>query len=207
MPMSNDLLAKGTFDLRAVLEERAYPTDTVEFYVNEETGYAARKLQAILDELGNQLAIAKNVQDKKLIAEIGKQIATAKDKLEELRKATSPYIATIRSISRRSKHDIQSQGLHRFPIQRDLYGRDDAENEMMRNREINKLLWAASVVSIESPDGAIQEINGDEAVVQGITDALPESAYQVIDAKINDLLDDGALFEFKAQDQDFSSES
>lgn len=207
MPSSDQLLSKGTFDLRAVLQERAYPSDTVEFFVDEEIGYAASKLRDILAELNNQLAVAQNVKDKAAITEIGKQITAAKTKLEELRQATEPYVATVRSISRRAKQDIQSQALHRHPMTRDLYGRDSVENELARTNEITKLLWAASLVSIEAPNGAIQEISGDEDVVAGIMDGLPESGYKVIDEKINGMLDDGTLFEFKAQDQDFSSES
>lgn len=197
-------LTQGVFDLRAVLAERAYPEDTVEFYVQEEIGYAARKLQGILAELNNQLAVAQNVQDKELIKEIGKQIATAKAKLEELKESTEPYVATVRSISRRAKQDIQSQGLHRFPFKRDLYGRDEVENELARNNEISILLWANSIVSLEAPSGAVQLIDNDEDIVRGILETLPESAYKTINAKVDELLDDGDLFDYKAQDPDFS---
>jgi hypothetical protein len=121
----------------------------------------------------------------------------------------TPYRATIRAISRRSKFDIQSKALSKFPIKRDVFGNDDPQQEFNRNHYLDQLIWTTHLKSIQSPDGSVQNFNGydDQDAVMGIMDSLPESAYRAINTVIDKLMDDGTRFEFAAQDEDFSSES
>lgn len=206
-------LAKGAFDLRQVLAERAYPTDDVLFYVDEDLGYAVLKIKEQVDILSNQVAVANITGNKKAEAEANAALQSAEYKLEETHKAFSPYTAHIRSISRRAKYDLQSKALHKYPIHRDLMGNDDPLQEFERNHYMDQLIWAAHLQSITDPEGRIQIFAGTAAddgnveVVAGIMDQIPESAYKMIDAGINKLLDDGTRFESAAQEEDFSSES
>lgn len=204
MPTSDELLKPGTFDLRAVLAERQYPSETVEFYIDEELGYSVNKLNETMQRLTDQIAKAQTAGATELAEEAAKALVEAEVKYEELRKDAEPYKAVIRSISRRAKFDIQSKALHTYPLQRDIYGRDDSENEFARNHEIDVLIWASCVRSIEDPDGNVQAIEGDRAIAENIQDAIPESAYRVINATIDRILDDGNRFEFAAQSEDFS---
>lgn len=205
----DNALSKGTFDLRAVLSERQYPEDVATFYVDEELGYAVERINDTLNRLTNQLAVAKLGDNKKKIAEAEKAIKAAEAKLEETHQAVTPYKATIRSISRRAKFDIQSKALSKYPIKRDIYGNDDPQQEFDRNHYMDILIWTTHLKSIQGPDGGVQNFNGydDQEVISGIMDALPESAYRAINSVIDRLMDDGARFEFAAQDEDFSSES
>lgn len=206
-------LAKGAFDLRQVLAERAYPTDDVLFYIDEDLGYVVLKIKEQIDILGNQVTIANITGNDKQEKIASDALAAAEAKLEETHKAFSPYIAHIRSISRRAKFDLQSKALHRYPIKRDLFGNDDPLQEFERNHYMDQLIWAAHLQSISDPDGRVQIFAGSTAddgnveAIAGIMDQIPESAYKMIDAGINKLLDDGTRFEDAAQDEDFSSES
>lgn len=204
MPSSNELLQPGTFDLRQTLAERAYPTETVEFYVDEELGYAVNKLDETMKTLVDQVAIAESAGATEAAEAAASALVAAEEKYNELRKDAEPYKAVIRSISRRAKRDIQSKALHAYPLHRDLYGRDDSENEFARNHEIDVLLWTSCLQSITNPAGAIQVYDGNREVIEGVQDEIPESAYKVINAAIDRLLDDGERFDFAAQSEDFS---
>lgn len=209
--MSNDqLLNKGVFDLRQVLTERQMPEDRVPFYVDEDLGYAAEKLQETLEKLHNNYEVAKlSGADEDVLASAEKAITAAEEKLEELNKGITPYYATLRAITRRQKFDIQSKALHAFPIKRDLYGNDDPEVEFNRRNYMDQLIWATHLKSVQSPDGATQDFNGvdDLEIIIGVMDSIPESAYRAINRGIDKLMDDGTQFEFAAQNEDFSSPS
>lgn len=206
-------LSKGAFDLRQVLAERAYPTEDVTFYVDEDLGYAVLKIQEQIDILTNQVNVFAIQGNKKAEKDATDALASAEAKLEETHKAFSPYVAHIRSISRRARYDLQSKALHAVPIKRDLFGNDDPTNEFERAHYMDQLIWAAHIQSITSPDGRTQNFSGsvnDEDNVKAVSeimDSIPESAYKLINAGIDKLLDDGSRFESAAQSEDFSSES
>lgn len=208
MSNSDELLTKGVFDLRQVLAERQYPEEVITFYVDEELGYAVNKLKARIDFIENQIQVAMITGNTDLEESATKALDAATAKLEETEQAIPPYRATIRSISRRARHDIQSKALHAYPIKRDLLGNDDSENEFARNHYMDQLIWAAFLKKIESPEGQVQTFGGEDFdVVASIMDGIPQSAYAVINAGIDKLMDDGTRFEFAAQEEDFSSES
>jgi prefoldin subunit 5 len=203
---SSDLTKKGVFDLRAVLAEQQQPEDTITFYIDREVGHAANKLEKRIKELENSLAVANLQKDDKVIKQATDALNSATDKLEELYREVKPYKATIRAITRRAKHDLQSKALHAFPIRRDVWGNDDSEQEFARGHYLELLVWSAMIRSIESPDGDVQEFSGEDTwkVMEGIHDALPESAANRINAAIDAIMDDGEEFEFATQNEDFS---
>lgn len=210
MSNSDSLLNKGVFDLRAVLAERQLPEAEVSFYIDEDMGHALESVETRVSELKNTLAVAEVGDDKEAIKKAQTAVTKAEAKLEELRKAVTPYKATIRTITRRAKFDIQSKAIHKFPIKRDpVTGFDDTANEMERTKYIDALVWASHLRSIQAPDGAVQTFAGydDLEKIEGIMDTIPESAYRRINKAIDNLMDDGTQFEFAAQSEDFSSES
>lgn len=208
MSNSADLLNKGVFDLRAVLAEQQLPEDEVEFYIDRELGHAVSKLEKQVDQLGNNLAVAKlqKSPDDELIKQAEDALDAAQKKLDGLYQEATPYKALIRAVTRRAKFDLQSKALHAFPIHRDMWGNDDSEQEFARTNYLEEIVWASTIQSITAPDGRVQVINGldDVEIVQGIHGTLPESAANRINAKINELMDDGDEFEFAAKSEDFS---
>jgi len=206
---STDLTKKGVFDLRSVLAEQQQPTEEVTFYVDRELGHAANKLEKRVKELENALAVANIQKDAKLIKEATEAYESATAKLEELYQEVKPYRATIRAITRRQKFDLQSKALHKYPIQRDMWGNDNATVEFERTHYLELLVWAKMIRAIENPDGEVQEFDGDETFEQMefIHDNLPDSAAVRINQAINDITDDGEEFEFAVKNEDFSSAS
>lgn len=207
MSNSDALLSKGTFDLVAVLAEQQLPEDTITFYVDRELGHAVSKLEKRMDQLQNDLAVAKLAKepDEAAIKTATEALETVQAKLDEMYQEATPYKATIRAITRRAKHDLQSKALHAFPIQRDVWGNDNSVNEFERQNYLEELAWAATIRSVTSPDGRVQEFHGVDDIekIQAIHDKLPDSAANKINEAINNLQDDGTEFEFAARNEDF----
>lgn len=196
----DELAAPGTFDIRQVLAERLYPEDDITFYVDEEIGYRANKINTATQKLYDEIAL---ITDAKKAAPLKKALAESEKAFAEFRQkiADSAYSVHVRAISRRAKFDINSKALHEFPIQRDLFGRDNSEQEYLRTDYITELVWLACIQSLTAPNGSTQEI--DESVVKSMRETLPDSAIAAIDNGLAALSDDGDWWNLAAQDQDF----
>jgi hypothetical protein len=205
MSNAEDLLKPGTFDIRNIVSERQLPEDAVHFYVNEKVGYQIKKLDQTIRKLNDQLGFLK---DEKQIEEAKDALATAQNAYDELGEQIKGqrYTANIRTITRRNKRDIQSKALAEWPIQRDMWGRDNSTQEFERGEYLQTAAWEACILSIESPDGQIQKVNGTEdahSIVVSLRGDLPESANTAIDAALAQLDDDGEWWNAAAQNQDF----
>lgn len=194
------------FDLRDMLIGRDMPEDAVTLYMNEALAFEMGKISKKLQYLSARAATG----DEKAAAEftaLDDVLAEKRDKLSK-----QGLVFHLRGITKRQKEDIQSSGLHEFPLKRDMFGRDDSINELERVRFLRIKFFTAFVDRIVTPAGKTQIIanNGnpsDAAIstMKAFAETAPEPTIEALDEAIGEL---SGKIDFKtlvAQESDFLS--
>lgn len=182
----------GSFDIRTALTERNYVTTNVPFWVDDKVFY---DLQSVRDQH------ARAIED----AEI-KALDERLDQLEK-RRDDEAYHIYLRSISNRANEDIISKALAEWPIKRDIYGREDENEQMERGKLIREMQVAAHIVKIVNPEGVGQSIDDDDRrdVARAILAEAPPVSLNVLDQAIAELQKDFKDETLRHQDTDFLS--
>lgn len=179
---------ESNFDLRTFLADRAYPTSTTRVLMSEKLGF---QIAAVQDKLAR-------TSDEKLTAKLEKEL----EGLEEQRESEF-FTFHLRGVSRRKREDIQSASMHAFPYKFDLYGRDDAEQQVSRQRLLEELIFHAFITKVVWPNGKEQVVthaedgeNGEadgRTIIRSILDNAPDFAIAHIGAAIDALTGDEAV--------------
>lgn len=176
-----------SWDLGEVLAERAQPTDSVTIYLNEKASYAKGKL----------LEAHSRETDKEALKLIDTELSKVEEDLEKRK-----YVVNITAVPSRMREDIASRALADFPIKANMFGQDDPENAMLRNRHQNDLVWAAQIVSVVNPAGAVKSDWTIEEI-QKFSAALPVAVQESIDKAIRELTLASEKFTVGSKNTDF----
>lgn len=161
-----------TFDLIEALQGINYPEDSVEVFLDDNLMYLRNKAE-------KELRKAEILNQKDQVEEISKR-------LEELLDAASVVKFTfhVRAISRRDHQSLSKEVLKQYPVEKDFLGREESNPD--REDLYAEKTWAAHIVKIVNPAGAVQNgITPEEA--RAFIAQAPRSATEAVQAKIEAL--------------------
>lgn len=200
----------GTFNIVSVLKERAYPSDVVNVYLEEQAAYDAAQIGERIAEI-EQLDAESGYNLSEDLAKELADITAKREKLIEVIDANK-YQFKITGISEGKRDELLKQSLKKFPMEYDeaispITG-EVTKTEIPsqeRNDYFTELLWLEHITSITAPDGAVQEeLTIDD--VRDIRSALPISATGAITEAIEKIRVSTAVFLMKV-DEDFLAKS
>lgn len=204
--------APGTFKIMDALRERAFPTEEVEVYLDEESAYFASQIDEQLKEL--QKKIDKSSDSNPALKELNKkyeEVLAQKDALvEEI--GGSKFVFHLMGISEGKREDLYDLCLKKYPMQYEnernpLTGQAEKKevDNPDRDKYFTNLVWESHIFKIVSPDGSVQEgITYDEAVE--LRRSLPLSATSHITNAIEKLRTATAVF-LMTVNEDFLAKS
>lgn len=174
----------STFDLAEVLQGRAYPTDTVTVYLDEQSAYLIQAQRALISTLS------------------GHELEEAEDTLAALVEEAklSAYTFHLKGRSRIVIRDIAKKAWSEIPDKPSDPDRmivNDAREELRQALE-----WEAFTEKVVAPDGAENVFSLDD--VKLFRQYAPQASLVAIEKKIEDLKQAGAGFEYISQSADFS---
>lgn len=198
----NELVAEATkpgkFNLLEVIKDRAYPTETVNVYLDEETAYHASVVKEKLDSTDVK---SKDYQM------LERDLDTLVAKLEE-----SKYVFSIIGISEGKREELYEESIKVFPVEykedKNPFTGEVTRNELEskeRDRLFTNMLWAAHISQVTAPNGDIQGVMSTAEVTQ-LRDALPLAAVGTINQAIDKIRAATAVFMFTV-DEDFLAKS
>jgi len=202
----------GTFKIMDVLQERAFPTEEVEVYLDEEAAYLASQIDDQLKEM--QKKIDKSSDASKELKELNakyEEIVAKKDALvEEI--GGSRFVFHLTGISEGKREDLYELCLKKYPMKYETdrnpftgQGEKKEINDPDRDKYFTNLVWQAHIAKIVDPSGDIQEgITYDEAVE--LRRSLPLSATTYINNAIEKLRTATAVF-LMSVNEDFLAKS
>lgn len=193
----------GTFNIVNVLKERAYPTEVVNVYLDEQAAYDAAKLQERIDELAKSSAD----DDIKLAQKLADERDAVIAKLEESR-----YVFHVTGISEGKRQEIQEESLDKFPMEYEE-SKNPFTGEVLkqekedkgRDRFFTNRLWVESVEKIVAPDDSEQD-SLTMKDVESLRELLPLAAAGAISQSIEKLRVSTAIF-MASVDEDFLAKS
>jgi hypothetical protein len=195
--------APGTFSIINVLKDRAFPTEEVNVYLDEESAYLASKLQEKLKETENSLDEESADSAKKISKELDDAVKT----LEK-----SKYVFSLSGMSEGKRSELEEKSIEKFPIEFEEsknpftgeINKQEIENKK-RDRFFTNLLWAESIKRITDPEGNVQEsVTLDD--VSSLREMLPIAATGIISESIEKLRISTAVF-MMSVDEDFLAKS
>jgi hypothetical protein len=191
--------APKTFNIVNVIQERSYPKEAVEIFLDEENSYKASLIKEKLDELDRKIGtktpsvLQKESRDK-LISE-----------MEELTEiiSKSRYLFHIRGISEGKRERLISEARKKYPIEyersNDLSSLIGSSNEPReksspeRDQLFTDFLWRDQIEKVVDPDG--NEQSGlTYSDIRSLRDNLPLSSAAKINRSIEKIRTATALF-------------
>lgn len=196
----------GTFSIIAALKDRAYPSDEVNVYLNEEVAYKASLVKEKIEAL--------NLEDSKsgfdLSEEKKSELDGAKSELASLMEGLekSKYVFTIVGISEGKRDETFTTAAEKYPIEfseeKNAFSgevtRTETENAE-RDRYFTNLIWQQHITKIVDTDGDIQDSLTYEDVI-ALRGSLPITAQGKINQAIEKVRNATAVFMYTV-DEDF----
>lgn len=190
--MTDDLSPNATtFDVADMFTGKAYPKDTVDVFMDEETAYELHKLQA-------EARQAVQEGDEEKGAEIEKRLRELVKKGE-----ASKYTFHLTGVSRDDRKAVIDLVRSEFPADVDFLGREKPNADA--DEKYANLYWALHIEKITRPDGATV-VAPDEAFFKVFRGNAPDPVVNAIELKIREL-SEGVKggFEALVQEHDFLS--
>jgi DNA-binding Lrp family transcriptional regulator len=204
--------SKGTFKILDAIRDRAYPTQDVDIFLDEDVAFLASQVDAEIKELNKSLDLS--ASDEAIIKELTEELDALIAKRNELVETMggSKYIFTITGISEGKREDLYNKSIEEFPMEyeksKNPFSGQEEKTEVeniARNRFFTDLLWAAHITKIQSPDGSEQVgINSDEATE--LRRSLPLASSARISEAIENIRTATTVFMMTA-DEDFLAKS
>ena len=200
----------GTFNIVNVLKGRAYPSDIVPVYLEEQAAYDAAEITERIAEINEEDATS----GFQLSKELKKELEELTAKREELVKKidANKYLVKITGISEGKREELLKRAISKFPLEYDEVKNpitaEVVKNEIPsqeRNDLFTELLWLEHITSITAPDESVQESFTLEDISQ-IRSNLPISATGAITEAIEKIRVSTAVFLMKV-DEDFLAKS
>lgn len=188
----------GKFNIMNVIKDRAYPSQEVNIYLDEETAYLASDASENLkrtDPADKEYAAAE------------KKLDTLLSKLEK-----SKYVFTIEGISEAKREEIMKLAAAKYPVEyreeKNVYTgevkREEIESEE-RNDLFTAMLWSEHIVKIIAPDGSEQgHLSAEEC--NELRGALPIASSALVNRAIEKIRSSSAIF-MMTVDEDFLAKS
>ena len=188
--MVNEAKEPKTFNIVSVLQERAYPKDSVEIVLDEDSSYKAsvikEKIEAIEGKVGSK---SPSAAQKEKIAELQSELEALMEKISQ-----SKYTFHIRGISEGQREKLIADATKKYPIEYEkgaelsaLLGTGNEPREKPspeRDQLFTDFLWQNQIEKIVDPDGDEQTGLG-YSDIRSLRDNLPLSS----SAKINKCID------------------
>lgn len=161
----------ATFDLADVFTGKAFPKDTKDVYLDEETSYEISRLNK-----ESTKAVALNDEDaaKRIEAEFTALIAKAEK---------SHYVVYLTGVSRQDRKTALEEVMDKYPMESDAFGRikpNEKANDFLAN-----LSWKMHIEKIVDPNGAELVPSLEDIII--FRDNAPDPAIAVIEEGINEL--------------------
>lgn len=181
-----------TFDLVGVLSGRNFPEHKVTVFFDEGLGFAVHTLRKALD-----LAVASGDED--LVTKTQKELDTTLEKVK-----SEMYTFHLRGVPESVRRNIIETINEEFPPKKNLLGQP--EIDIKADKELTKKLWAAYIVKVENPEGAVQIMDAD--TVEILYNQSSRSVHEAINAGIDELTSGAHKgFEAAVQEIDFLSQA
>lgn len=200
----------GTFNIVNVLKGRAYPSDVINVYLEEQAAYDAAEISERILELEEQDAVSGFQLPKDLKKELEDLNAKRDSLIEKIN--SQKYLVKITGISEGKRDELLKEALKKFPMEyeevKNPITTEVVKNEIPnqeRNDLFTEMLWLEHITSITAPDGAVQDSFTIEDV-RDIRSNLPISATGLITEAIEKLRVSTAVFLMKV-DEDFLAKS
>lgn len=202
----------GVFNIVDAVKNRAYPTDEVEIFIDEDVAFHVAELNEAIEKIANDLdkaGLAKKEVD--AILKRRDKIMADREKLIKGMGDTK-YVFHLKGISEGMRQDLYEKALEKYPMQYEK-NRNPFTNEsekvevdnVERDRYFTALLWEAYVVKVVAPDGSEQQgINLEEA--EELRKTLPLASITSITEAIEKMRAATALFMLSVN-EDFLAKS
>lgn len=202
----------GTFKIMDVLQERSFPTEEVEVYLNEAVAYLAAQIDEKIEAIDKKMAkLEEGSPDLKKLSKERASILEEKEKaLDEI--DDSSFTFHLTGISEGKREDLYALCLKEYPMEyeteRNVFTAQSEKKEIDnpdRDRYFTTLLWQACISKIVDSDGNEQEgITFDEAAE--LRRSLPFAATAKITSAVEKLRTATAVF-LMTVNEDFLAKS
>lgn len=201
----NDSMEKGTFSIINVLKDRAYPTEEIVVYLDEDTAYKASKIQEKIESLENGFKISESEKDK---------LKTLRAKRTQLMREleNSKYVFLLQGISEGKRDELLTLATNKFPqeyeeTKNSLTGEITKKEIESKERDklFTTLLWMEHIKKITAPGGDVQEKITSEDIA-ALRNGLPIAGVGALNESIEKLRVSTAVFMYKV-DEDFLAKS
>jgi len=208
----NETKKPGVFNIVDAVKNRAYPTDAVEIFIDEDVAFHVAELNEAIERIAGDLdkaGLAKKEVD--AILKRRDEIMADREKLiKEM--GDTKYLFHLKGISEGTRQDLYDKALEKYPMEYEK-NRNPFTNEqekievdnVERDRYFTALLWEAYIVKIVAPDGSEQEgINLEEA--EELRKSMPLASITAITEAIEKMRAATALF-MMSVNEDFLAKS
>jgi len=203
--------APGRFSIVEALKDKAFPSDEINIFIDEDAAFMAAEVEEKIKKLANTMD---STVDSAELAELTKRHEELIENLDKTIKemGDTRYVFHIQGISEGQREDLYDRALEKFPMQHEVdrnpltgeVERREKENPK-RDRLFTNLIWQAHIKKIVAPDGSVQEgITVEEAIE--LRRALPLASIGKVTESIEKLRTATALFMLSA-DENFLAKS
>jgi hypothetical protein len=209
--MLEEAKAPGNFKIVDVLKDRAFPTDEVSIFIDEDAAFMAAEVEAQINKMGDKMD---GTVDSKELEEFTKRHEELVERLDKIKEEMggTRYVFYLQGISEGVREDLFEKSVEKYPIQHEV-DRNPLTGEVerrekespKRDRLFTNLIWQAHIKKIVAPDGSVQEgITLEDAVE--LRRALPLASSGKITEAIEKLRTATALF-MLSTDENFLAKS
>lgn len=210
--MVTEMKSPAKFKILDVIKDRAYPTENIDVFIDEELAYAAAMLEEEIARLNNEAdKSVLNPEELEALIEKREKIIAEKDELMKQIGGTV-YTFTITGISEGKRDDMLKLANDKYPIEyrtdSNAFTGEKTRQEIEspeRNKLFTEMLWQAHITRITAPDGSVQDgISIEDA--QELRRSLPIATIGKLTEAIEKLRVTTAVF-MMTVDEDFLAKS
>lgn len=196
--LANEAKKPGTFSIMNAVKDRAFPSQEVNVYLDEQAAYLASEANEKL----------------KRIDPADKEYAAAEKELNELieKLEDSKYVFTLKGIAESKRAQLLKLASDKYPIEyredKNVYTGEVKREEIPSDERDNlftSLVWAEHITKIVAPTGEVQEhLSAEEC--NELRGVLPIASSALINQTIEKLRAASAVF-MMTVDEDFLAKS
>ncbi len=209
--MLEEAKAPGKFKIVDALKGRAFPTDEVNIFIDEDAAFIAAEVETQINKMGDKMD---GTVDSKELEEFTKRHEELVERLEKIKEEMggTRYVFYLQGVSEGVREDLFEKAVEKYPIQHEVdrnpltgeVERQEKESPK-RDRLFTNLIWQAHIKKIVAPDGSVQEgITLEESIE--LRRALPLASSGKITEAIEKLRTATALF-MLSTDENFLAKS
>lgn len=200
--------APGTFNIAAVLKDRAYPKMSVTVSMDEQAAYDASVIKERLEKIDLSWAKAKKPDD--VVKEEEELLAEHEELMARIKE--SSFVFHLEGISEGKRTELLNTAKKKYPVQYDqdvdlTTGKVEKVEKESAERDslYTDLLWEAHIKKIVNNNGD-EQVGVSYSDVRAMRDNMPISAIGRINECIEKLRVSTAVFMMEA-DEDFLAKS